>query len=44
MHYNEYHKLIEAGVNVMRVNFSHGEQAANCATIKRARDISREFT
>jgi pyruvate kinase len=36
-------KLIEAGVNVMRVNFSHGEQAANCATIKRVHDIGREM-
>jgi len=35
--------LIACGVNVMRVNFSHGECAANCALIKRVRDISREM-
>ena len=36
-------QLLLAGVNVARVNFSHGEQSALVANIKRIQDIGREM-
>lgn len=35
-------KLIEAGVNVCRINMSHGTYEAHCAVIKNIREASRE--
>lgn len=35
-------KLFEAGVNVMRLNFSHGDHAEHLAKIKTAREIEKE--
>jgi pyruvate kinase len=34
-------ELLEAGVDVFRLNFSHGEQAAKSVVIRNIRDISR---
>ncbi|HLX64826.1 MAG TPA: pyruvate kinase [Planctomycetota bacterium] len=36
-------KVMLAGADVLRVNFSHGDAKCNCATIKRIQDISREL-
>jgi len=36
-------KLILAGMNVARVNFSHGDAATHTKTIKRIQDVSREM-
>ena len=36
-------QLIMAGMNVARVNFSHGDAATHTATIERIRNISREL-
>ncbi|MCY3023895.1 MAG: pyruvate kinase [Planctomycetota bacterium] len=36
-------KLIETGIDVARVNFSHGDAAGNVAVIKRLQAISREM-
>jgi pyruvate kinase len=36
-------KLLEAGVNVFRLNFSHGEQAQKAEWIKTIRELSRQF-
>ena len=36
-------RLIQAGMNVARVNFSHGDAASNCAVIQRVREASRKI-
>jgi len=34
--------LLEAGMDVVRLNFSHGDRASHRATIRRIREVSRE--
>ena len=36
-------KILSAGVDVARVNFSHGDAATNCATIARIHKIAKEM-
>ncbi len=35
-------KMVEAGMNVVRLNFSHGEHASHQTVLERVREISRE--
>ncbi len=37
------HKMVEAGMNVVRLNFSHGEYAWHKAVINRVRELSHEL-
>ena len=41
--YETFLKLIEAGMNVMRVNFSHGDYASHLAKIELAHRVEKEY-